>query len=95
MSDLRERRIREREQIFKECSGRIDVLSLNASAEIEKKYREMYGDNWRRTLPYESSCMLEETIRNEKMVALARIRDCVYSLKSNITSEETTKSFRR
>ena len=93
MSDLRERRIREREQIFRECGNRIENLSLQAAQDIEKKYKEMYGVNWRQALPYESAIKLEESIKNEKMLAVARIQDYFYALKSNTSSEQT--SFRR
>ena len=40
MSSLRERRIREREQIYRECGSRIDQLSLQAAQDIEKRYKE-------------------------------------------------------
>ena len=94
MSGLRERRIREREQIFRECGSRIESLSIEAAKDIEKKYREMYGENWRQSLPYESSCRLEESIKNEKMLAVARIQDYFIALKSNTSSNEEV-SFRR
>lgn len=90
MSCLRERRIREREQIFRECGNRIESLSLQAAKDIEKKYKDMYGENWRQALPYESAVRLEENMRNEKMLAVARIQDYFYALKSNESS-----SFRR
>lgn len=92
MSNLRERRIREREQIYRECGTRIDQLSLQAAQEIEARYKEMYGDTWRTALPLEASNRIEESLKNEKMAAVARIQEYFYTLKSN-TSEQTL--FRR
>lgn len=93
MSSLRERRIREREQIYRECGSRIDQLSLEAARSIEEKYREMYGENWRNTLPLEKVSLVEESMRNEKLTAVANIQTYFYALKSNTSSEEV--SFRR
>ena len=85
MSNLRERRIRERQQIYRECSSSIDKLSLQAAQDIEKRYKEMYGENWRQALPYEASNRIEEIIKNEKMAAVSRIQEYFYSLKSSET----------
>lgn len=93
MSSLRERRIREREQIYRECGSRIDQLSLQAAQDIEKRYKELYGENWRNALPLESVSIVEEKLRNEKMAAVANIQAYFYALKSNTSSEEV--SFRR
>lgn len=93
MSSLRERRIREREQIYRECGSRIDQLSLQAAQEIESKYKELYGENWRNTLPLEKISLIEDNLKNEKMNAVASIQAYFYALKSSSSSEEV--SFRR
>ena len=93
MSSLRERRIREREQIYRECGSRIDQLSLEAARSIEDKYKEMYGENWRNALPLERVSYVEESLKNEKMTAVANIQAYFYALKSSESSEEV--SFRR
>ena len=93
MSSLRERRIREREQIYRECGSRIDQLSLQAAQEIEAKYKELYGENWRNTLPSEKISLIEDSLKNEKMNAVANIQAYFYALKSSSSSEEVT--FRR
>ncbi len=93
MSSLRERRIREREQIYRECGSRIDQLSLEAARSIEDKYREMYGENWRNALPLDKVNLVEESLKNEKIAAVANIQTYFYALKSSESSEEV--SFRR
>lgn len=93
MSNLRERRIREREQIYREFGSLIDQLSLQAAQEIEKKYKELYGENWKNTLPLEQIYLIEDSLKNEKMNAVANIQEYFYALKSSSSSEEV--SFRR
>lgn len=93
MSSLRERRIREREQIYRECGSRIDQLSLQAAQDIEKRYKELYGENWRNSLPSEKISLIEESLKNEKMAAVSNIQAYFYALKSTSSSEEV--SFRR
>lgn len=68
-------------QLLKGSSSRIALLSLQESVQIEKKYAEIYGENWRETLTSETVSQIEEKIRVEKRDALRQIEDRILKTK--------------
>ena len=83
----RERRLREKTQILRECRGVINRLTNQAYNEIEKKYETMYGENWRQNLSVDRASVIEATILGEKNLANDRIEELIFGLKSTECSD--------
>ena len=62
-------------QLLRGSRTRITELSLKASSEIEKKYAEIYGENWRDNLSSEKVEQIEEMIEIEKRNAREEIEE--------------------
>lgn len=62
-------------QLLRGSSSKITLLSLEKLDQIEKKYAEMYGDNWRERLSSEKVRLIEEKIRIENRVVSTQIED--------------------
>lgn len=67
--------LQERSKILNGSRTRITLLSLESSAKIEKKYKEIYGENWRERLSAKEVNQIEEQINAEKRIALREIED--------------------
>lgn len=81
-NSIRERRLRERSQVLREHRAEIDRLARQASADIENKYKEMYGENWREALSYENASNIEKRMYAEKLQASTMIEEHMLVLKS-------------
>jgi hypothetical protein len=81
---------RERERVLREYRNSIDALAKKASAEVETKYANMYGQNWRTTLTTENASVIEESVRMEKIQAQARIEEVMFGLKNTQYSPSMT-----
>ena len=68
-------------QLLRSSSTRITELSLKASSEIEKKYVEIYGENWRENLSSQKVLQIEELIQIEKRNARIEIEERILSTK--------------
>ena len=60
-------------ELLKGSISRITSLSFEASLEIEKKYTEIYGENWRERLSSKEVEQIEEIIAIEKRNAREEI----------------------
>ena len=67
-------------QLLAGSNTRITLLSL-ASSEIEKKYAEIYGANWRENLSSEKVAQIEKIILEEKSTARKEIEERILSTK--------------
>lgn len=76
-------------QLLRGSSSKITLLSLKKSGQIEKKYAERYGDNWRERLSPEKVRLIEEKIRIEKREASSQIEDSV--LRARLCGRPFTK----
>ena len=76
-------------QLLRGSSSKIALLSLKKSGQIEKKYAEWYGDNWRERLLPEKVRLIEEKIRIEKRKASSQIEDSV--LRARLCGRPFTK----
>lgn len=68
-------------QLLAGSNTRITLLSLEASSEIEKKYAEIYGANWRENLSSEKVEQIEKIILEEKRTARKEIEERILSVK--------------
>lgn len=87
---ISEREYRERARILREHRAAIDALAKQASAEVEKKYANMYGPNWRQNLTSEQINYIETSVRTEKIQAQARIEEVMFGLKNTQYSPSMT-----
>lgn len=62
-------------QLLRGSRTKITELSLKASAEIEKKYADIYGENWRENLSSKKVEQIEEMIEIEKRNAREEIKE--------------------
>ena len=81
ISSERVRKNYTKSQLLNGSRTRITTLSLEASSEIEKKYEEIYGVNWRENLSSEKVTQIEKIIAEEKSNARKEIEERTLSIK--------------
>ena len=94
LDEMSARRVQQSEIKRKLLSGsrtRITLLSLQANQQIEAKYSELYGDDWRKRLSSKTVSKIEKTIQAEKRAAWEEIETRIANSKAS--GRTYTKTF--
>lgn len=83
---MSERTYRERERVLREHRNAVEALAKQASAEVESRYKKIYGENWREDMSFEKASVIEESIRMEKVQAKERVEEIIFGLRSTQSS---------
>lgn len=91
MSARRVQESQAKSQLLVGSRTHITLLSLEANRQIEAKYLELYGADWRKRLSPKAVSEIEKEIQSEKMVALEEIETKIANVKAH--GRTYTKTF--